>query len=305
MGVCNAMANGSSKSNILMTRSEAVINYRIILGETVKLFCESGVFCTMSSYSNDNGPLRFPPTLLGLAATALLVSSCFVSPPTEAPLPHFDFVQESSTTRPLVIMLPGRGDRAETFVNQGFQLPGEKHGFDVIAVDAHFGYYRERSLVARLHEDIVLPAREAGYEHIWLLGVSLGGFGSVLYTANYPDEIDGVILLAPFLGDQSVIDEISGNGGLVGWDPAQSSLKAHEITIWSWLQAATEEGASTKLILGYGDSDRLAGSYGPLLERLDPARVYTVQGGHGWRSWGALWEEISAGVVLRQAPSMH
>jgi len=61
----------------------------------------------------------------------------------------------------VIIMLPGRGDRAATFIRNGFQNAGEHYGFDTIAADAHFGYFRKRNLVERLHADIVLPARAA------------------------------------------------------------------------------------------------------------------------------------------------
>ena len=122
-------------------------------------------------------------------------------------------------------MLPGRGDRAATFISNGFQNAGENYGFDTIAADAHFGYFRKRTLVERLHADIVLPAREAGYKKIWLLGISAGGFGSILYASQYPDEIDGVILLAPFLGEREAIDELVAGGGLATWSADGSELK--------------------------------------------------------------------------------
>jgi len=191
-------------------------------------------------------------------------------------------------------MLPGRGDRADTFLKEGFQDAGKRYGFDTLLVDAHFGYYRKRELIPRLHEDIVLPARKAGYENIWLLGISMGGFGSVLYAAQYPDEIDGVILLAPFLGNENVIDEIEESGGLAHWDPAKSGLEAHEIAMWSWLQEETMGASQKPLILGYGQSDRLAGTYQVLLEPLDSSDVYTTEGGHNWKTWRILWAQISA-----------
>ena len=47
-------------------------------------------------------------------------------------------------------MLPGMGDRADTFIKTGFLRAGEPQDFDVLAVDAHFGYYRDQSLITRL-----------------------------------------------------------------------------------------------------------------------------------------------------------
>ena len=223
-----------------------------------------------------------------------MVPACALTPPTETPIPSIDIAGDESTPGSIVIMLPGRGDRADTFLREGFQEAGERYGFDTLLVDAHFGYYRERNLLPRLHEDIVLPTRKAGYEKIWLLGISMGGFGSVLYAAQYPGEIDGVILLAPYLGDKDVIEEIENSGGLDAWKPAHSDLEPHEIAMWAWLKEETTGASDNTLILGYGLSDRLAGSYQALLEPLDAADVYTAEGGHNWKTWRTLWAEISA-----------
>jgi len=232
--------------------------------------------------------------ILTLAIASLLLAGCAPTPATETPIPSISFAGAKASNKSVVIMLPGRGDRAETFVREGFEAAGQAHGFDTVLVDAHFGYYRKRNLIPRLHEDIIEPARKAGYDQIWLLGISLGGFGSVLYAAEHPEGIDGVILLAPFLGEQDVIDEIASAGGLDNWNPASSSLKDHEIAMWSWLQTVILKKSATRLILGYGKSDRLADSYQALLDELDPARVYVAEGGHNWDTWRKLWAEVSA-----------
>lgn len=218
--------------------------------------------------------------------------------PTETPLPSIETADAASRNRSLVIMLPGRGDRVEAFIREGFQQAGEHHGFDTVAVDAHFGYYRERSLLPRLHEDIVLPARKAGYEQVWLLGISMGGFGSLLYASEHPEQVHGVILLAPFLGDRSSIEEIAAAGGLRNWDPDASGLKDHEIAIWSWLQDATKLPEATPVILGYGLADSMAEGYEVLTDVIEPSSVYTLEGGHKWATWRPLWESIAADLQL-------
>ncbi|HKJ18388.1 MAG TPA: alpha/beta fold hydrolase [Xanthomonadales bacterium] len=237
-----------------------------------------------------------------MTTTAILPAGCAFAPPTETPLPQIRFVDNNKQSSALIIMLPGRGDRAETFVAEGFQHQGQQFGFDTIMVDAHFGYYKERSLIPRLHQDIVLPAKAAGYQEIWMLGVSMGGFGSVLYASNHPEELDGVILLAPYLGDRNVIDEIEESGGLESWNPAESNLKDYEIAAWSWLRDSTSNDSHSQVVLGYGLSDRLASAYPVLLERLDAQQIYTVEGGHGWRSWITLWNEISAELDFQPDP---
>lgn len=233
-------------------------------------------------------------TIALLVSAVPLLSGCIGLAPTESPIPSIETANAAARNGTLIIMLPGRGDRAETFIEQGFQQHGQRLGFDSVAVDAHFGYYMERSLLPRLHEDVVLPARAAGYQNIWLLGISMGGFGSVLYASEHPELIDGVILLAPFLGERAAIEEVAANGGLGGWNSDESRLEDYEKAIWSWLGQVTSEPGKKPLILGYGLSDRLAGAYGVLLDVLEPSSIYTLEGGHNWTTWQPLWEKIAA-----------
>jgi pimeloyl-ACP methyl ester carboxylesterase len=224
----------------------------------------------------------------------LFLAGCFGMAPTEVPLPTIDTADKTARNDTLVIMLPGRGDRADAFIREGFNKAGQQHGFDTIAADAHFGYYMKRILLPRLHEDIVLPAHEAGYRNIWFLGISMGGFGSLLYASEYPDQVDGVILIAPFLGDEKGIDEIAASGGLDKWDPETSRMKDYEVGVWKWLR-----DSDTPVVLGFGESDGMADGYRRVLtDVLAPSSVYTLEGGHKWTTWAPLWNEIAGDLGL-------
>jgi pimeloyl-ACP methyl ester carboxylesterase len=122
----------------------------------------------------------------------------------------------------------------------------------------------------------------------------MGGFGSLLYAAEYPDQINGVILLAPFLGKRSLIEQIVAGGGLAGWTADQSGLENHEIAVWSWLHDVTSQPDTTSVILGYGLSDPMAESYRILVDAIEPSNVYTLEGGHKWTTWGSMWTKIAA-----------
>jgi pimeloyl-ACP methyl ester carboxylesterase len=242
--------------------------------------------------------MKFRSTITALLSIISLLSGCLGLAPTETPIPRIETVSADSPSGTLVIMLPGRGDRAETFIAQGFHEEGTQLGFDTLAVDAHFGYYMKRNLLPRLHEDIVLPARAAGYEQIWLLGVSLGGFGSLLYAAEHSDQIDGVILLAPYLGDEKLAGEIDARGGLAAWSGEAAGFKDYEIGVWTWLRSAVNSRSGTPIILGYGESDESAKAHAVLAGALEPSSVYTLQGGHNWTIWRPLWKEIAADLEL-------
>jgi pimeloyl-ACP methyl ester carboxylesterase len=218
--------------------------------------------------------------------------------PLEVPMPVIETVENDVRQKSVVIMLPGRGDRADTFIREGFEQAGKSKGFDTIAVDAHFGYYRQRSLLPRLHEDVIMPARAAGYENVWLLGISMGGFGSLLYAVEHSDLVDGIILLAPFLGDEAAIEKILANGGVENLPAIQTEIEDYEFAIWSWIREASNGSKPTPIILGYGLSDSMAPGYRALTDVIEPSSVYTLEGGHKWTAWGPLWEKIAADLKL-------
>lgn len=227
-----------------------------------------------------------------------MLAGCFGMAPTQVPIPAIPTTATESRNVTLVVMLPGRGDRADVFIREGFEQAGLQHGFDTVAVDAHLGYYMQRNLLDRLHEDIVAPAREAGYENIWLLGISMGGLGTLLYASEYPDQVDGVVLLAPFLGDRSAIETIVESGPLEQWDGRGEGLKDYEIAIWSYIRDARTGGASVPMVLGYGLADGMAEGYEKLIDYMQPSSVYTLEGGHKWTTWRPLWDQIAAELPL-------
>lgn len=241
--------------------------------------------------------------LVSLAVpTVLMLSACLRLPPTEIPIPTVGAEATGPGNDTLVVMLPGMGDRAGTFAENGFLEIAGNHGLDALAVDAHFGYYRERSLLPRLRDDIILSARAQGYQHIWLLGISMGGFGSLLYAEAHAEDIDGVILLAPFLGDDDLIENIRSAGRLAEWSPPDEGFRDYEVAVWKWLQQEAERPDRTPILVGYGESDRLAGALAPLIDTLDDDQVISRPGNHKWSTWEPLWSEIAARIGTAKSP---
>ena len=235
--------------------------------------------------------------LLSFSAMPVLVG-CMMTPPTEVPMASITALGESPPNDSLIIMLPGRGDRANAFIKAGFLDASGQRNFDTIAVDAHLGYYNERTLVQRLHEDIVLPARMRGYRNIWILGISMGGVGSLLYAQEHPNQISGIILIAPYLGNARLAGEIEAAGGLELWSGTANGYQDYEIAIWRFLQNATNRADPVPIILGYGLEDRLAATYGPLNRAIDPSFVYTLDGGHKWTTWIRIWGRVAADLEM-------
>jgi pimeloyl-ACP methyl ester carboxylesterase len=217
--------------------------------------------------------MRRRTALAAMAAIALGTALSCV-PPAPAPMRTIQDAYAGPRARTLVVFLPGRSDRAEEFVRERFaaEVRARSLPVDLVFADATLGYYVDRSFLTRLHDDVLAPARARGYDHVVLAGISLGGLGAVLYARAHPDEIDELILLAPYLEDP----RISPPGAVADATSGR--------TTW----------------LGYGNDDRLRASLDPIAATLPRGRVVTRPGGHGWGTWRAVWiAMLDAGALPR------
>ncbi len=245
--------------------------------------------------------------VLALAFTlpVLLTAACYKPQPTTVPLRTLDAptaapaaAKSAKSDRCLVVFLPGRGDLPEDFYRQGFDRELREAGSacEVVAVDAHLGYYFERSIEDRLRQDVIGPARARGVDEIWLVGISLGGLGSVIYTKEHPQEIDGIVMLAPYLGGKEIAEEIAAAGGLRAWHPREPLESFDFRRLWQWL--GQPNSGRPPIYLAYGERDRFARANSLLADVLPPERVITLPGRHTWHTWSRLWSAVlDAGVV--------
>jgi pimeloyl-ACP methyl ester carboxylesterase len=199
----------------------------------------------------------------------------------------------------LIVFMPGMLDTPDTFVEQGFLREAARASdrCDLVAVDAHFGYYRDASIRPRVGEDVLRLAEARGYEEIWLLGISMGGLGSLMVTQQHPDRVRGVILLAPFLGDEALVRSVAEAGGLAAWDAPEDADPWDEDefddALWAWLQGyAHHPERMPALYLGVGTEDSLRPGVDLLAEVLPPGHHGTAPGGHGWTTWRVLWRRL-------------
>lgn len=205
----------------------------------------------------------------------------------------------------ILIMLPGLGDRPPDFVTRGMFDAVRQHlpTMDIVRADAHFGYYSERSILERLREDIVQPARDAGYREIWMLGVSMGGLGSTIYASTFQGEIDGIVMFAPFLGEGVVAESVRDAPSLAAWDPREVSIENDfdllQAQLWGWLQEQVGPEGTCELFLAYGDKDGPGTEDERLAEALPADRFVVHPGGHHWNVWMSLAHELLPRVAQR------
>lgn len=235
------------------------------------------------------------PYLLLLAAAVLsVIAGCALFPPTKDRLDLLELGGRCGD-RPdtLLVFLPGRHDHPQDLVRNGMVRAVRERGMDadIVIPDLHFGYYLRRTAVDRLHEDVIGPAREKGYRHIRLVGISVGGFGALLYAQTHPGMVDEVFLIAPYLGESRIHHEIVRAGGVKDWDPGQWTPEDYERTLWAWLRGHGS-AANPAISLGYGRSDSFAASNRLLAAVLPGDRVTSAPGGHDWAPWLQTWETL-------------
>lgn len=214
-----------------------------------------------------------------------------------------------SRSRTLLVLLPGASDSPSDFERQGFVniLRQQSVDADLVIPDLHPGYYTARQFDRRLREDVIEPARARGYQRIWLAGVSLGGFGSLMYARLHPGVIEGIVVLAPFIASRPVIAEVQAAGGLRRWrEPVVEGDFQRDLL--QWLQGygsaqgeisnPTAAANRPTLFMGCGSRDDFAPAV-ELVRALLPAQhTRMIDGGHDWVTWRQLWRDLIAASTL-------
>lgn len=236
------------------------------------------------------------------------VSGCASWLPAPEPMAALDTEQPGPRAKCLMVFLPGGGDTAESFTRNGFveDVRATRYSIDVVAADASMGYYTRGVMTERLWQDVVRRRKLRGYQELWLVGPSLGGFGTLLYSRQRPPgEVTGVFALAPYLGgDAELFDQIQRAGGLSRWQAPQArELREPDFAweLWRWLQALTRHHEpGPELYLGYGRDDHLAQTGALVAAALPTERVFVGPGGHNWKTWRRLFRAFLARGPLQR-----
>jgi pimeloyl-ACP methyl ester carboxylesterase len=176
---------------------------------------------------------------------------------------------------------------------------------DVLLAEVTLGYYMQGHAPERLHTEIIAPARtRGGYREVWLAGASMGGMGVLMYDQRYPGEMDGLVLLAPYLGDAKLLREIGDAGGVTHWEagPAQAVDTGNwQRELWRHIQRLSRNPDEARRVwLAYGDQDRLRKAMPLLIPALPQDQVLVRKGGHTWTVWSPVM-----GEVLQQADARY
>ncbi|PCK04832.1 MAG: hypothetical protein COA42_18810 [Alteromonadaceae bacterium] len=221
----------------------------------------------------------------------LPLSGCYHLQSMSVPIAHERYAPpeadkpDDKKPRRLMVLLPGMGDRASAFDKHGFirSLQQSRPDFDVVTVESHFKYYQSTTIVERLHKDIILPAIASGYQEIYIGGISLGGLGALLYLREHPDEVSGIFVLAPYLGEKGEYQYLL--------DGSARNEKKITTDLWPWL-SELPAAHKNKIHLAYGASDRFSEANDLLATYLPEDHIVKTPGKHLWTTWKLLWPEL-------------
>ena len=200
----------------------------------------------------------------------------------------------SAPTR--LLMLPAAYSGPEDFVRAGFVGAVRQRHLEVDLVFARLElqHLSDRTVFTRLRQELLLPARAQGC-WTWLGGISLGGYVALCCAERYPQDIDGLCLIAPYLGSHIVTDEIARAGGVHSWRPGEIGEDDDERRVWRFIQ--TLGSRALPIHLGLGREDRFAARHRLMASALAPGSLDIVPGGHDWPTWHRLWENFLDGKL--------
>jgi len=247
----------------------------------------------------------------GLMLMLGMLFGCYPKGDPGKPIPT-SFLPAPQPARRLVVVLPGRGDGLEGLQRTGIAqaIQAQWPDADVELSGLAIGYYLQGNAIRRLHDEIVMPARKRGYREIWLLGASLGGLGALMYDGQWPGTVDGLVLLAPYLGEKPLLEEIAAAGGIAKWNPGppppviNGDNFQHEL--WRHLQGwSRDPSAARNVWLAYGDQDYLRDTMPSLLPLLSPKHVLVREGRHAWSVWTPAARDILARIDAERGLSVR
>jgi len=191
----------------------------------------------------------------------------------------------------LVVFLTGYSDEFRDVDNHGVtDVLSEYAGpVDLYVVQDQTPQFFSGEFVDAFDRRIVQRPWFRHYQHRVLVGFSSGGTAALAYVAGHPDAFDHLVLYAPYLGPQFIVDEIGEAGGLAKWEPT-GPIEDQE-TRWVWLRRYGDgEVTRPSLWLLWSRDDEVSVGLPALEAHLPRERIITIdEGEHGWLAFDQLW----------------
>jgi pimeloyl-ACP methyl ester carboxylesterase len=190
-----------------------------------------------------------------------------------------------------IVLLPAAHQRLDDFIQAGFGVAAQQRRLPLGLVLAAppLAHLTDRAWLARLRDEIIQPQR-AHERTLWLGGISLGAFMALRFAAEYPALIDGLCLLAPYLGSRIVAAEIERCASLRCWQPGVLSADDDERHVWRYLRDLRPP--LPHVFVGLGRDDRFGDTQRLLARALPATSLDEIEGRHEWPVWRQLWDNF-------------
>ena len=118
--------------------------------------------------------------------------------------------------------------------------------------------------------------------------------GSLWIKNEYPDRIAAVVLIAPYLGPEEVVDAVARSESIGHWEADLAGEPTKDEFPWIWIRELEESegGLARSVTIAFGEKDRFRPGAVIVAERLPPHRVFRNPGGHDWKTWLELWRAM-------------
>ena len=211
---------------------------------------------------------------------------------------RYEWARTGQAARRRVLLLPPAYAHAEDFVSAGFVAAVRERALDldVVLVEPQFESVTDRAILGELGA-LLQAARREGCTELWLGGISLGAYLALGCAERAPHALEGLCLIAPYLGSHLITGEIERAGGVAAWEPGTVAAGDEERRIWRFLKHHAH--GPPPIHLGLGRDDRYRARHETLANALGAGRVAWVPGGHEWPVWRRLWEDF---LDVRMAP---
>ncbi len=212
-----------------------------------------------------------------------------------------DLANAGKKANTLIILLPGANHLPEDFVTQGFVSAVRQRQLDIDLVmpELAFDQIADQTVLQKIHDSVMQPYAALGYLNIWIAGISIGGYVAIAYAHRHPGQVNGLLLLAPYLGNRITTGEIALAGGVKAWAPNAIPDDDTERGNWYWLKnhahtthVNTTHVNTTEVHLGYGEDDRFAGDIAMMTQVIPDEYVDKIPGDHVWPVWQQLWHNF-------------
>lgn len=236
----------------------------------------------------------------------LMAAACSVVP--QEPLP-LQLIPAPQVAKRLVIVLPGLGEKMVNLEQSGIAAAIQRGmpDADVMLTLASIRYYLDGGMPRRVHDQVVVPAK-GRYAEIWLAGASMGGGGVTMYEREYPGEMNGLILFAPFMGSQRLLEEIRTAGGLAQWNPGPVPEKVTGFNIareqWRLVKSWSQDPNRNRNVwLTCGTSDDLLPASELIAQALPSDHYFKTDGIHDWVAWTGPATTIFTRIATAMVPA--